>query len=392
MSKTLSGLPDKSEKRHIASASDDRYAQHLGAMIVSLLDNTASPDQFIFYIIDAGIKEQNKQHLRDIIYHYGASIQFIAFTIDSSTIFVNRHLSPACYVRLFLSELLDSTINRVLYLDCDIIVRKDVADLWETDLSNVFLAAVDTSDLNRNSVLGIPKDAKYFNSGVLFIHLKKWREQGVVEKFLSVINVYKDKLQYHDQDVLNKIFYDKWQALPPQWNVRKGFYTADLRTAYYSKEEVEQAIDDPAIVHYTEASKPWHYLDNHPRKDEYYFYLNKTEWKGFVPPEKDIIDNLLATKKIIIFGAGNYGKSLLDRLRELHASVAYFLDNDPGKWQTRFMGVTIAGPEQLQSEEKDQIFIFIASMYYDEIDKQLTEMGYVKNKHYCIQGFEYQLQ
>jgi len=379
------------EQIHIATASDDRYAQHAGVMMASLLENAASPQAIRFHIVDAGIEEVNRGRLKRLAERYGAGCRFIPYQFRDVEIFVSRHINAVSYIRLHLSELLDESIDKVLYLDCDIVVNKDISKLWEYELGDFFLAAVDNTDLGRNLSIGIPVDAKYFNAGVLLIDLRKWRNASVTSLFNAVLIELKDQLKYHDQDVLNKVLHDKWLTLKPTWNVRKGFYSMHEKNSVYSRHELDEAIRDPAVIHYTEASKPWHYLNHHPRKADYYRYLHLTEWKDFVPPEKGKIDDLLKTRKIVLFGIGHVGKQLLDRLMQLKAKVSYIVDNDPGKWNTFYLDIPIYVPDRLRDEDKQSVFVFIASMYYEEIGKQLEQMGFVQNLHFCAYGFEHRL-
>lgn len=374
--------------KHVVSAADDHYAQHLGVMLTSLLERAGRPQDFCLHVIDSGISEANKRRFRQLSDKYGAALQFLPFSLDAIQVPVSRHINHVSYMRLFLTDLLPDNVARVLYLDCDMVVMQDPSPLWALDLAGNWLAAVDSTDLYRNRRLGLPDGAQFFNAGLLFVDLEQWRRADVRKAFLEAVNEAPEPLQYHDQDVLNMVLHDKWLKLPPKWNVRKAFYTIRDGQTCYSREQLDEAIRDPAILHYTEAVKPWHYLDNHPHKDAYRMFLDKSPWQGFVPGEKPVVDRIVATRSIVLFGSGSLGLGLLDRLRQLQARVACFIDNDAGKWGTEAGGIPVRSPDHLLQLNREETFVWISSMYYEEIERQLDAMGWIRYRHYCSYGFE----
>lgn len=356
----------------------------MGVMIQSLIFNTRSLFRLQFLIIDGGITEENKKKLELLISSYSiVELNILVPEISGiKNLRTDKHISEAAYLRLLIPQIIGSNeIEKVIYLDSDLIVNKDIKNLWDVELSGYALAAVQTLNFNRHKQLNMDKGVKYFNSGVLCINLTKWRKENLSKRIIKFINENRTKVIYHDQDGMNAILYDDWIELDPSWNLTSQL----LYLGKYSKDEL------PNIIHYTEASKPWQLLNNHPFKKEYEKYLAMTPWKDDIPPENAIIHKLLMDKRIIIFGSGGSGLRLLERVMELNGTVSYFLDNNKELSGKEVNGKKIHTPNVLADENIDEIFIIIASMYYVDIEKQLTELGLKRLKHFVSLGYENEL-
>ena len=183
--------------------------------------------------------------------------------------------SVANYFRLMASRILPADIERVLYLDSDIIVRRSLAEFWSTDLGGFACAAIEDAFWDpRLDYVQVPQGSRYFNSGVLLINLSYWRQNNVYERAVEFIKGDPDKLNYYDQDVLNALFVDQWVNLPAVWNdmARSTLHIPALRNLN---------IPNPAIVHFVGPYKPWNWLCNHPFKYEYRKYRRKTPWPRY---------------------------------------------------------------------------------------------------------------
>ena len=133
-------MPDQT--LHCAFAIDDRYSPHLGATLASVLENNRSP-AIAAHVITMGVSDANKQLLREMVARYpGASVAFYPFDADRYAHFrVDRHISLASYIRLFLGELLPAEVSRVLYLDCDLAILSDLGELFELPMDGCVIAA-----------------------------------------------------------------------------------------------------------------------------------------------------------------------------------------------------------------------------------------------------------
>ncbi|RKP53193.1 glycosyltransferase family 8 protein [Cohnella endophytica] len=256
-----------SKEIHVVAGVDNNYAQHLGVTFASLLANVPQETSVRLYIVHSGLSVDNQSKLESTFKRFGADIRFIA--IDGALFErfpTTGHINRAMYLRLTIPEALPPTVSKVIYLDSDIVVTENIAELWDTELGDKAIAAVgDHFAEYRCSSLRIP-EGRYFNSGVLVMNLTKWREQSLAKKVIDYISHYDAKLHFPDQDALNALLFDDWVEVPHKWN-------ADTK-----KWEGQRP---PAIIHYTDISKPWHFDNYHRYKNEYYKYLRMTEWRNY---------------------------------------------------------------------------------------------------------------
>ncbi|SEC69544.1 glycosyltransferase family 8 protein [Paenibacillus sp. GP183] len=253
---------------HIVTATNDKYAKHLGVMLNSLLENKAEKADIQIHIIDGKISSSNKSNLRRVVNKFKLKVNFL--TVDYSLFngfkVKKNHLSKETYYRIVIPDLMDKSIKKVLYLDCDLIVKEDISKLWNTKIDHYHLAAVEKATLkdSERKALEIPKGSSYFNAGVLLMNLEKWRDQKISSKVLQYINDNSKKIKYCSQDPLNAILHNKWIKLDPKWN----YTTRHFKIMPNIK---------PAIIHFTGQDKPWN--KGHPLQHEYYKYLHTTSWK-----------------------------------------------------------------------------------------------------------------
>ncbi len=276
---------------NIVSACDNNYAQHLGVMITSLLENTAVRENVDFFVIDGGISSRNKECLRACVEKYGSRIRFLELKPELYQDFKTQsYFGYVTYFRIFIPEIVEPSVRKVIYLDCDIVIKGDIRKLWENDISEYFVAAVEDVgiDIGGNFAtmvkkhIGIPRKGKYFNAGVLLINLDKWRADKTTETIRKYLIENREKIYFADQDGLNAVFKDRWLKLPMEWNQQADILEL-LQRNRIDRPDVMKAALNPMIIHYTKQVKPWQYKDCHPLKEEYHRYLRLTPWNGTAP-------------------------------------------------------------------------------------------------------------
>ena len=268
---------DQHESMNIVCSCDNGFLPHTATMLCSLMENSESP--LHIYLLHNGISRQELIRLSEFIAEYGNQLDPLEVDVNSLvSLKVDGHVSAATYYRLLIPVILPSTVEKVLYLDSDIIVRSSLTDLWNTDLQEHPIAAVEESgDVGRER-LGIPYQGKYFNAGVLLINLRVWRERSIHVETLAFIRKHLDIIQLWDQDGLNAVMSGQWLELPCHWNVQNGHFLDAAHRARYP-----DIIKNPAIVHFTGAQKPWERGVEHPFKDAYLHYRRKTPWIPYRP-------------------------------------------------------------------------------------------------------------
>jgi lipopolysaccharide biosynthesis glycosyltransferase len=265
-----------SEIYHIAVTCDNSFVNHT-IVTLNSLKRYNSNRTFFIHILDSGITGKFRFKLKLFLFRLGFKYKF--YKIDYSPIKdapVSHHVTIASYNRLFLSTILDQNIERVLYLDSDIIVLGQIDMLFEYDLSDFFVAAAGEtlSNIDRER-LEFNSDEQYFNAGILVVNLKKWRQENIESKLVDFINNQPRKIKYWDQDVLNYCLKNKWLRLPQKYNLTHFFfYPNDYTPSYFglNQAQYEETQKDPVIIHFTSHQKPWIEGCKHPKKDLYYQY------------------------------------------------------------------------------------------------------------------------
>lgn len=283
-------------KINIVFASDNNYAQHTAVAMASVLVNTKVSQRIQFYLIDDEIQQENKEKITKTVQNLGGNIEFIK--IKNSKLedcYVSGELSRASYFRLDIANILDESIEKIIYLDCDLLVYDDIEKMWQLDMGGKPVAA--TCDLGimasarvrkqKNKFIGLPFDAPYFNAGVLMMDLKKWRDGNYAEAIIALAT--QNKYPNHDQDALNKFFMNNWQEIPLRWDVIPpvfNLFFKILNKPDLRKKAIEAKLN-PAIFHYAGGYKPWEYEIHDGFNDKYYEYLKLTEYKDAKMPQFD---------------------------------------------------------------------------------------------------------
>lgn len=272
----------ETENIDIVFSSDDNYVQHCCAAIVSILLNSDASAYFRFYILDGGISKENKKKLLELKSIRDFSVQFIDMTkFDFSMFPMNRkYISIATYYRLLLLEILPEYVNKVIYLDCDIIVEQDIKILWDYDI-NDYLAGVveDEGSISQLKRLELPSKNNYFNAGVVVFNIEKLKKFNFKEKCINYYNNNKDKISLQDQDILNGVLNGLCKYFPLNWNTNSRLFFNNELEHHFTDDEAISAIKKPAILHYTDKVKPWQKNCIHPLKEEYWKYLSYTGFK-----------------------------------------------------------------------------------------------------------------
>lgn len=205
---------------------------------------------------------------------------------------LQRWISRAAYLKLLAPGMLPCDAERVILLDADLIVRSDLAPLWEADMQDRLLLAVqdygcpyvsDSFGIKRYRELGLPADAPYFNSGVMLVDLDRWREEEVERRALDYLTTHAQHLRCHDQEALNVVAAGRWAALDPRWNQMPHIYWAEhLPPSPHREQLLAQRpviIGHPFIIHFAARQKPWLPGNAHPARR---LFLRHLQMSGYL--------------------------------------------------------------------------------------------------------------
>ncbi len=268
---------------HFAFNIDQNYVRFCAVTLASIFENNKE-EHIVAHIIQDGLTDIDKQALTDFACQYGHEVKFYqpdpkvleGFTIRK----FKKRITLATYYRCLISEILPNDIDKVIYLDCDILVLGKIRPFYDTDLEGNGVGVVDdmgAGDLIRYEILRYPKEYSYFNAGVLLIDLAYWRKHNISEQCVDYYHKNHERIMFNDQDILNALFYNSKKTLPYKWNMQDAFYRTKAQQSFTTEE-----LLNPVILHFTNR-KPWDYDNQHPLKDLFFHYQNFTSWKGMHP-------------------------------------------------------------------------------------------------------------
>lgn len=226
--------------------------------LLSTLDG-ACPIQFVVLCNHQELQFPAKRRLEDLVEgSERAAIRFIDVGNAFSGAFEIRNITVPTYYRLLLPDLLPE-FDRVLYLDVDTVIVRDISPLFHIDLGESLLAGVKgiypNRDHSRLQSLGI-EPGSYVNAGVLLMNLDAMRRENLQQRFLELA---RRDFTFQDQDILNLTCQGRIRYLPPAFNVHAMFdyrQERDHADELFGTTAVDEVLDEPAIIHYA-GNKPW---------------------------------------------------------------------------------------------------------------------------------------
>lgn len=287
---------------NIVYSSSDSYAPVAGVSLYSLLINNKETEEINIFIVDNHISDENKEKFTKLCEDFKRSLTFIPIAdiekLSDTTIDIGRW-NISTFGRLFEASLLPKAVEKVIHVDCDTMVTDSLEPLWNMNMENKVVAgALECIGDNYKKEIGLSDDCTYINAGNIMLNLKKIREENLEDKFKEYIKNH-SQLSFVDQAVLNACIPDEEKLVfPLNYNAYsiiyylkyKNLFRAKKVTHYYTEKEVHQAVDNPAIVHFTtcfmDGSRPWIENNHHPRLEEYLDYKKNSPWKD-TPLEKD---------------------------------------------------------------------------------------------------------
>lgn len=304
---------------NIVFAIDDNYARHCAVAINSILDNANPNQKFNFFIICGDNLSLKNRALFSKYCNENISFEYLSVNESDFSFYpLNRdHISIATYYRLALQDLLPNNIEKVIYLDADLIVLDNIAKLWDIDLEDNYIAgALDEGGILQIRRLGLPLSHNYINAGICVMNIKKMREMNLKHSYAEALYKNYDLITLQDQDILNITFVNKIKKIPLRWNVQSRFYKPNELEYAFSQKELEEAALMPAIIHYSDREKPWQNSCRHLLKSYYDFYKSRlsNEWleQYKINSIFDFISyDLRGDKAEIFFTLGNVKKSII---------------------------------------------------------------------------------
>ena len=283
----------------------------LAVTIRSALDCLDPNRRIKLFVLDGGLSDKTKARLLWSWIDPRLSVEWIRPDVELlRDLPVSDHISIVAYVRLLMPALLPSSVTRIIYLDSDMLIRRDLAALWdETPRTHASVccsrirgtvfrllrsARIDSDNATSTwrqihpvanfRELGLPAHGKYFNSGLLVIDLAEWRRKRYAEQVLACLRKHRQHVLWWDQYALNVVFAGKWGELDRRWNQGAHIHVyPNWRESPFDEHTFHTLRTDPWIIHFCSPSKPWHYLPRHPQAAEWRRCLQQTDWQSWKP-------------------------------------------------------------------------------------------------------------
>ena len=251
-------IQEQKEKKAIVLAANYAYVEQVMTTIKSICYHNRS---IRFYLINSDFPNEWIKQLNKRLEKFDSEIINCRVTSEQISRY-KTDISYTVFLRYFVADFVKE--DKALYLDCDLLVTKNLDDLFATDLQDYPLAAV--RDFGGRAYFGL----EIFNAGVLLVNNAFWKKENMTQKLIDLTNEWHDKVEQADQSILNMLFEHKWLELDFDYNhivIHKQF------TDY----QLPEGQDYPAIIHYLSHRKPWKDLAAQTYRDVWWYY-HGLEW------------------------------------------------------------------------------------------------------------------
>lgn len=267
---------------NIALCTDENFSIPALVCLTSVFENNKDEKCHVYVLTD-GISDKAHGKFMRLSTIYNRTIDVII--IDKHQfegLIVNERFPISMYYRFILPEILPE-IDKVLYLDCDIIVRHSLKEMYDTDLKGNAVAAIvgeSCDDIHWTNMLRLK--SPYFNSGVLLINLNFWRKNDIPLKLIKWTAHNPILCSLPDQNALNKVLEGHIIYLNYTYNYQEWWFGDMTNWVHYSKwDEIRAIGENPVIVHFCEAEKPWFIECKNPYQKEFLYYARLHDFIGF---------------------------------------------------------------------------------------------------------------
>lgn len=278
-------------------ATSDFYARETGISMIGFFENNPdySPDEF--FILDYGILPKNKENLNRIAAQYLKKITYLPAKEILENIQQKLNLkdfrgSLATYSRAFIDKIMPNYVERLLYIDSDTVVVDSISELNSLDMKEACLAGciseIFSTAIKNGQLKLYSQNSRYYGCGIVLFDLYKWREHDCFSKIAKMLET-KKKYPCADQTLINNSLPENYFCkLPRKYNYTTHLYSIPVERkmlnngGWNSQNEIEEAIQKPAIIHYPglNEGRPWFVNCTSKRTEEYFRYKRISPWKN----------------------------------------------------------------------------------------------------------------
>jgi lipopolysaccharide biosynthesis glycosyltransferase len=273
---------------HVACATEGSYVPHSAAMLHSLLVSATDAPVRVHYLHGPDFARTDAELLTKMVESNGGAISFTSVPDElCAGLPTEGFTGKATWYRVLVPQLLPN-LERVLFLDLDLIITGSLQALWEKDLRGSYVAAV-TNVLPHHYAEALAAAgfdcSTYFNAGVMLMDLERMRQDRCMEAMVDYGVSNADGLVLRDQDALNAVLGQRRLKLAPRWNCMNSFFVYPWSADVFDRTALDAAKRHPAIRHFEGPgmSKPWHYLCEQDSRELYALHRRQTPWPRFRP-------------------------------------------------------------------------------------------------------------
>lgn len=312
----------------VACAANASYAMPLAVMLRSAATHLDGGRRLVAYVVDDGIASDDKRRVIQSLPEH-ASVHWIEprrENFDGLPLWGRMPITT--YDKLTVAEFLPADAHRAIWLDCDMLVLADLAELWDRPFSGAPAMAVQDAlvpfvssrfGVGGYDELGIAPETPYFNAGMMVIDVDRWRTTGILRLALEHLKKYRRRVFFWDQEALNAVLAGKWNPLEPRWN-----WSANLdRLAGSSTHRPHPMAARARVVHFNGNIKPWLVNDGGSLDVAYFEMLDETAWAGWRPARtmRSRLLGLYGSSRLRrqLYPAEQWGVQLLWRFTQRHS-------------------------------------------------------------------------
>lgn len=378
----------------IVMAANDQYAPYLGVAIASLVEHASKDSVYKIHILETKISDSHQKRIKRLE-KQNVFIEFfdVSHWINDYDIPTVNHLTPETTYRLLIDKVFPE-YSKLIYIDCDIVVCKDLANLYDIELEDYILGAVrgrlfPASAKYILEKLNLPLES-YFNAGVLLVNLRKFAQEKIGDRGLKMLE--KKRYATQDQDVLNLLCVNQVKFLDGRWNVEWEHLTGFSGSPVIdkSRQGTLELLDDPYIVHYTSGIKPWMRPDielaeifwQAARKTIFYeeIIFQNIEKRNLYPVYVFPWSIVEANSKIVLYGYGNVGRALYEQVVK-NKSLELVAVCDKRAKQIFGLATPTIVPAELSEYDFDIIIIAVKlEEVANNIKRELLKLGIQESK------------
>lgn len=267
----------------VCAVEGESHVPHCAAMLHSLLATHPDGEVRVEYLHGRDTSASGRRRLAAMVAEMGGEIAF--HQVPDAWVEglpVKGFTGKATWYRIFLDELFPD-VDRLLYLDLDLLVLDSLVPLWRMPMEGHVLAAVTNVPLpNQRPYTERPElgGDEYFNAGVLLLDMTVIRREQIGERLRSFSVRNAERLVWRDQDALNEVLHDRRLALHPRWNCMNSVMHFEWAVDYFDEGQLTEAREHPAVRHFEgpARNKPWHLLCDPESHRQYREHRSQTPW------------------------------------------------------------------------------------------------------------------